>query len=263
MHSEVKRKQISDKKISNTPLNGVRPTCCSVTSLPEQIKTELIQHINKCETAKIIGKSGTFDLNENVQKNYDLEPLRFTSGLILPHNVINNNVSINAIEKDTLGGLLSGQDLLNGKSRLHLQRNFSATKSYAKIRNLSYSKNICNRQDDDIILIDCRFGYEFKKGHIKNSFNVSDPRVLEHIFFKNPSYINCREFRLLFKNLIGTSVSIEKFDQLKKIYKKMKAKESSKGDYRSRDTLKDQIARFHDKKSNFWTEKKTSFTVIR
>ena len=36
-----------------------------------------------------------------------------------------------------------------------------------------------------IIVIDCRFDYEFKGGHIKDAKNVSDPNDLEKLFFHN------------------------------------------------------------------------------
>jgi rhodanese-related sulfurtransferase len=39
---------------------------------------------------------------------------------------------------------------------------------------------------DEIMIIDCRFEYEFKGGHVKNAKNMTKKEEIEEIFMKEP-----------------------------------------------------------------------------
>jgi rhodanese-related sulfurtransferase len=39
---------------------------------------------------------------------------------------------------------------------------------------------------DKVIIVDCRFPYEYHGGHIPSAINVTTPQQLENEFFQNP-----------------------------------------------------------------------------
>ena len=63
-----------------------------------------------------------------------------------------------------------------------------------------------------LIIIDCRFGYEFRGGHIKGAINISDPKVIEYLFIDNHHLFQNNEFLEYintFKDLSINSVRAE------------------------------------------------------
>lgn len=66
-------------------------------------------------------------------------------------------------------------------------------KSFHKLINHQF-----NHKFDDLIIIDCRFDYEFNGGHIKNAINISDKQELEDIFINDLKYRNDKKKLIIF-----------------------------------------------------------------
>lgn len=43
-----------------------------------------------------------------------------------------------------------------------------------------------NKGNKKYLIIDCRFDYEFKGGHIKNAININTPEKIQDFFFSDP-----------------------------------------------------------------------------
>jgi M-phase inducer tyrosine phosphatase len=48
---------------------------------------------------------------------------------------------------------------------------------------------LINSKSQPFIVIDCRFDYEFKGGHINNALNLDSPVKIEEYFFKNKDVV--------------------------------------------------------------------------
>jgi hypothetical protein len=59
----------------------------------------------------------------------------------------------------------------------------------------TFKKNIFDKRykESRIVLIDCRYNYEFDGGHLKNAFNIIDPEVIIELFF-NHSWISNKSY---------------------------------------------------------------------
>lgn len=51
-------------------------------------------------------------------------------------------------------------------------------------RNLEKSSK---NQKEKLIIIDCRYSYEYQGGHIQGALNIQDPNEMESKLFNNPS----------------------------------------------------------------------------
>ena len=126
--------------------------------------------------------------------------------LLIPHHTINKNSSVNAITPGTLISFLK---------KFNLQFNFISPK--AKPSKINFNQESLSRQNfsSNLILIDCRFEYEFQGGSIRNSINIPDPSLIEHIFIKNRKLFCFNQFRFLFANQRGKTLDIEMFEEIK------------------------------------------------
>lgn len=70
------------------------------------------------------------------------------------------------------------------------------------------------------IIIDCRFAYEFRGGHIKGAINISDPKVVESLFIGNHELFTDDEFLKYFSTFRDTSLSFVKSEALVNTFKK-------------------------------------------
>lgn len=69
---------------------------------------------------------------------------------------------------------------------------------------------------EELLIIDCRYDYEFEGGHVKGAFNINDPRVTEFLFIKNSSLFRKSDFQKYFS---GFRDSIITYDIAKQIVK--------------------------------------------
>ena len=124
--------------------------------------------------------------------------------LLLPYRLVNRGFSANALDSSDLAMLVK---------KLNFFDNFGNTRV---IRKKETKEKTVSLRKEDVVIIDCRFDYEFKGGSIKESINISDPRVIEHIFIKNKRFFQLKDFRLFFTKIKGKSVTIETFEILKR-----------------------------------------------
>lgn len=137
--------------------------------------------------------------------------------LVLPHHIINRNSAMNAITPSLIHTLLK-----------ETSSNTNSTLSGLNSFNLKQEESIPKVHFNDLIMIDCRFNYEFKGGSIKGSIGISDPITLEHIFIKNRKMFQNKEFKHLFSQYRDSVMSINLFERIKtKFLRANKSRESS------------------------------------
>ena len=124
--------------------------------------------------------------------------------LVLPHHIINRNSAMNAIKPSLLNTLLK---------KTCLSSNFASPGLNSF--NLNQEESTPKIHFNDLIMIDCRFNYEFKGGSIKGSIGISDPITLEHIFVKNRKMFQNKEFKHLFSQYRNSTMSINLFERIK------------------------------------------------
>lgn len=129
-----------------------------------------------------------------------------TKKLLVPHHLVNRNTSVNAITSETLVSFLK-------KFNFHF--NFMSPKTRDIKQNFDEENLLKKNFSYNLVLIDCRFEYEFKGGSIKNSIHIPDPRTIEHIFIKNRKLFQFLHFRFLFAGQKGKTMTIESFERLK------------------------------------------------
>jgi hypothetical protein len=84
-----------------------------------------------------------------------------------------------------------------------------------------FKKNIFKTRfkESRIILVDCRYNYEFNGGHLKNAFNIIDPEVIRELFF-NHSWIAHKDFVDYLLTFKDDRIDIEKAKTIKRKYEK-------------------------------------------
>ena len=126
--------------------------------------------------------------------------------LLVPHHLVNRNISVNAITSKTLVSFLK-------KFNFHF--NFMSPRSRDIKRDFDEESLLKKNFSYNLVLIDCRFEYEFRGGSVKNSINMPDPRTIEHVFIKNRKLFQFLHFRFLFANQKGKTMTIASFERIK------------------------------------------------
>lgn len=89
-------------------------------------------------------------------------------------------------------------------------KNLENTTTYKVNRNI----------DPKVFIIDCRFAYEFRGGHIKGAINISDPKVIELLFIENYYLFSNNEFLRYFSTFKDTSLNSVKSETIVGSFKK-------------------------------------------
>ena len=124
------------------------------------------------------------------------------------------------IEKQKLC-VSAGNGLQSKKAVLKLAQDKNATIGPAR-QDANQSTNHSH------IIIDCRFSYEFRGGHIKGAVNISDPKVIETLFIENRELFTNEEFLKYFSTFRDTSLSLAKSEALINSFKKNQLTQDSK-----------------------------------
>jgi hypothetical protein len=91
-----------------------------------------------------------------------------------------------------------------------------------------FSQSIFSKrfQNSKIVLIDCRYEYEFLGGHVKGAMNIIDPAVIKELFFGH-NWIGSRRFMEFVLGYGGRRVDMDLAREILRKYEKQEIIECS------------------------------------
>lgn len=128
----------------------------------------------------------TMDAEFNLGRGHSMGTNSLNSDLSL-----HRNLSLN----------LDNEDELNADSKKWI-KNHPAPSHYLKSFN------------QELLIVDCRFGFEYLEGHIRGAVNLNKPSMIDFLFTKNSSQMSNRGFLHALKSLSGSLVTIEMLKEL-------------------------------------------------
>lgn len=152
----------------------------------------------------------------------------FNDGVKIPHFTVVNKATICAVEGCVVAQLLTRQ--MNGlcdefKSLFKFDNQRFGGKVVESSDYNPLTTNIKDRTfgncSKELIMIDCRFGYEFQGGHIRNAVNINDSDVIEYLFFENGYLFQRLDFLHYFQAFKGSIINMPEAKALIKNYEKI------------------------------------------
>lgn len=170
--------------------------------------------------------------------------------LRIPHTEKNKNGKVCVIRGEVLQILIK---LIFPNIKVKLETLFNSLLRYNKIKNLGcldykiftnqVKSNQLKTQLRELFIVDCRFDYEFKDGHIEGAINISDPSVIDYLFVKNHCLFLNSDFLDYFQRFRNTGITLKKAISIVKNYLE-RPKKASKTHKRVKSTISsDQLSK--------------------
>lgn len=69
-------------------------------------------------------------------------------------------------------------------------------------------KKIDNFSDYEVLIIDCRYNFEYQGGHIKGALNINKPSLIDYLVKKNPGALHNRRIVQQLRKLSGKKIEL-------------------------------------------------------
>lgn len=158
------------------------------------------------------------NISKTITKPTDLEAAAYQK--------IHTNGSITSLDGENLAKILAEID----KHKLYISSNsgLQIAKTSFRLDQLkwnprgqnAYSHSKVPKSGPHVLVIDCRFPYEFRGGHVKGAINISDPKVLEFLFIENHQLFRNNEFLQYLSTFQNTGLNSVKSETLVSSFKK-------------------------------------------
>lgn len=194
-----------DSQKRNWTSRSLKDGCQTITVTPSLVSTEqiaipdglrhFILDILKKDDFSNSNRPQVLNICDSALEKVEKE---FYREIKVPHFIVNKNGRVSAIQDIVLALLLNVYQKAEVKGLEGLIRDLEHRCVGDSVGDVDYRlfiKNLKNKTVSDnlqeLIIVDCRYDYEFHGGHVRDAVNINDKRVIEYLFVKN---------RMLFQN---------------------------------------------------------------
>ena len=189
--------------------------------IPQNLKNFYISYLKQRPAEKDIPFQNTLKYKEQ-KRVVDIKSLH---KLAIPFEIRNKNAKVKVITDTVLVILLNLRNQRDGVfCSLLLNKLMNQS---MKLRNNLFEQRMFKNQIksgeinnimEELLIIDCRYNYEFQGGHVKGAYNINDPRVTEFLFIKNSSLFRKSDFQKYFSGFKDSIITYDKAKQIVKNY---------------------------------------------
>lgn len=134
----------------------------------------------------------------------------------VPHFIVNKNGRVSAIQDIVLAIMLSIYNKAKPDSIRALLDQLETMCVDQFVDSFDYRlfvKSVraghINFESKHLLVVDCRYEYEFQGGHVRDAININDKRVADFLFIKNRQLFESTEFLIYFEQYKNKTITLK------------------------------------------------------